>query len=49
MTRNHTVPDEVNINVTHAVNCVKLAFPGVKIIGICSILHRKGKGQIFPG
>ncbi|MCS5588875.1 MAG: hypothetical protein NZ824_02795 [Candidatus Thioglobus sp.] len=46
VTRNRTDPDEVNINVTHAINCVKLAFPDViKKIGICSILPRKGKGQ----
>ena len=45
VTRNHTDPDEVNINVTNAINCVKLAFPDVKKNGICSILPRKGKGQ----
>ena len=28
--RNRTDPDEVNINVTNATNCVKLVFPGVK-------------------
>ena len=45
MTRNRTDPDEVNINVTHAINCVKLAFPDVKKHFIHSILPRKGKGQ----
>ena len=45
VTRNRSDPDEVNINVTHAINYVKLAFPDVKKIGICSILPRKGKGQ----
>lgn len=29
VTRNRTDPDEVNINATHAINCVKLAFPDV--------------------
>ena len=45
VTRKQTDPDKVNIIVTNAINCVKLAFPDVSKNGVHSILPRKGKGQ----
>ncbi|CAG2254725.1 CNBP [Mytilus edulis] len=44
ITRNRSDPDEVNVNATSAVNCVKSRFPSAKI-GLCTIIPRKGKGQ----
>ncbi|VDI16307.1 Hypothetical predicted protein [Mytilus galloprovincialis] len=44
ITRNRSYPDEVNVNATSAVNCVKSRFPNAKI-GLCTIIPRKGKGQ----
>jgi lysophospholipase L1-like esterase len=35
--------DQVNINLTHAIHQVKSNFPN-SIVGICTILPRKGKG-----
>ncbi|CAC5419977.1 CNBP [Mytilus coruscus] len=44
ITRNRSDPDEVNVNATNAVNCVKSRFPNAKI-GLCTIIPRKDKGQ----
>ena len=35
--------DQVNINLTHAIHQVKCNFPN-SVVGICTILPRKGKG-----
>jgi lysophospholipase L1-like esterase len=35
--------DQVNINLTHAIHQVKYNFPN-SVVGICTILPRKGKG-----
>jgi len=35
--------DQVNINLTHAIHQVKSNFPN-SVVGICTILPRKGKG-----
>ena len=35
--------DQVNINLTHVIHQVKCNFPN-SVVGICTILPRKGKG-----
>ncbi|CAC5380042.1 unnamed protein product [Mytilus coruscus] len=44
ITRNRSDTDEVNVNATSAVNCVKSRSPNAKI-GLCTSIPRKGKRQ----